>query len=79
MEDDNIIARMIDGKSLWRLAASHKPRLSCIFLEPPDTGTTERGHQTPRAWRYAARISAQLQCQPSHYFTGHDDTTLSLT
>jgi len=32
------------------------------------TGPTERGHQTPRAGRYAARIGAQLQCEPSHDF-----------
>ena len=34
----------------------------------PDIGATERGHQTTRAGRYAARIGGQLQCEPSHDF-----------
>ena len=33
----------------------------------PDTGTAERGHQTPRAGRYVAGIGRQLRPQHSHH------------
>ena len=35
----------------------------------PDTGPTERGHQTARAGSYARRTRPQLQCKQSHDFS----------
>ena len=63
VERDLIRTRTAEGRSRAKAQGKHMGR-------PPslNTGTTERGHQTPRAGRYAARIGAQLQCKPHHDF-----------
>jgi DNA invertase Pin-like site-specific DNA recombinase len=57
VERDLIRTRTAEGRS--RAKAQGKP-MGCPPTQP---GATERGHQTPRAGRDAARIGAQLQCR----------------
>jgi DNA invertase Pin-like site-specific DNA recombinase len=64
VERDLIRTRTAEGRS--RAKGSRKAHGPSPF---PDTGPTERGHQTARAGRYARRTRSQLQCQPRHDFT----------
>jgi len=41
----------------------------------PDTGPTERSHQTARVGRYARRTRPQLQCKPRYDFTADSSMT----
>ena len=63
MERDLIRTRTAEGRSRAKAQGKHMGRPPF-----PDIGATERGHQTTRAGRYAARIGGQLQCEPSHDF-----------
>jgi DNA invertase Pin-like site-specific DNA recombinase len=58
VERDLIRTRTAEGRS--RAKAQGKPMGRPPYSQP---GATERGHQTPRAGRDAARIRAQLQCR----------------
>jgi DNA invertase Pin-like site-specific DNA recombinase len=64
VERDLIRTRTAEGRSRAKAQGKHMGRPPF-----PDTGAKERGHQTPCAWRYAARIGGQLQCKPRHDFT----------
>src|SRR5262249_10620730 len=55
-----------------RAGAAPRPKGSTWGGPFPDTGTTERGHQTPRARRYARRIGAQLQTSAARRFHGSE-------
>ena len=64
VERDLIRTRTAEGRSRAKAQGKHMGR-------PPslNTGTEEGGNQTPRAGRYARRISPQLQRQPRDDFT----------
>jgi len=65
VERDLIRTRTAEGRSRAKSQGKHVGR-------PPSlTGPTERGHQTARAGRYAARTGAQLQRESSADFTAH--------
>ena len=57
VQRDLIRTRTAEGRSRAKAQGKHMGE-----------GPTERGHQTTRAGCYAARIGAQLQCQPSDDF-----------
>ena len=63
VERDLIRTRTAEGRSRAKAQGKAMGR-----PPSPDTGSTERGHQTARAGRHARRTRPQLQCQPRHDF-----------
>jgi DNA invertase Pin-like site-specific DNA recombinase len=62
VERDLIRTRTAEGRSRAKAQGKHMGR------PPPDTGTTERGHQTPHTGRDARQTRPQLQCKSSRDF-----------
>jgi hypothetical protein len=58
-----MLSAILSAPGQQRAGAAARPK------ESTWAGTEERGQQTARAGRYARRIGAQLQRQPSHDFT----------
>jgi DNA invertase Pin-like site-specific DNA recombinase len=66
VERDLIRTRTAEGRSRAKARGKHMGRRPSL-----NTGTAERGHQTPRAGRYVAGIGRQLRPQHCHHAPRH--------
>jgi len=74
VERDLIRTRTAEGRSRAKAQGKQMGRPPALI----NIGATERGHQTPRAGRYARRTGPQLQCRHIDH-SPHDASRLSVT